>query len=195
MLIEDYINEIKFSSNWAGDLEISETSLIYNCNIILYKYETNNEYICNLSYFNSYGDLDNKNKPFIFITLVNNNHYQLINLGNELNVLNIENNNYNLYEYNSDNTKKNINDYPIYPNIHNRDTFYTDMINYFKSSYNNIANNLYSNKKIWPNYINNIQNKKIKDNHKRIYRIKESKYFFTKINYILIKILIIRLLI
>ena len=107
MLIEDYINEIKFSSNWAGDLKISETSLIYNCNIILYKYESNNEYICNLSYFNSYEDLDNKNKPFIFITLVNNNHYQLINLGNELNVLNIENNNYNLYEYNSDNTKKN----------------------------------------------------------------------------------------
>ena len=59
VLIEDYINEIKFSSNWAGDLEISETSFIYNCNIILYKYETNNEYICNLSYFNSYGNLDN----------------------------------------------------------------------------------------------------------------------------------------
>ena len=89
MLIEDYINEIKFSSNWAGDLEISETSLIYNCNIILYKYESNNEYICNLSYFNSYGDLDNKNKIFIFITLVNNNHYQLINLVNEFNILNI----------------------------------------------------------------------------------------------------------
>ena len=107
VLIEDYINEIKFSSNWAGDLEISETSLIYNCNIILYKYESNNEYICNLSYFNSYGYLDNKNKTFIFITFANNNHYQLINLVNEFNILNIENNNYNLYEYNSDNTKKN----------------------------------------------------------------------------------------
>ena len=42
--------------------------------------------------------------------------------------------------------QKKMNDYPIYPNIHNRETFYTDMINYLKSSYYNLANNLNSKK-------------------------------------------------
>ena len=51
---------------------------LYNCTIILYKLETSNEYIYNLSHYNKYGDIDNKNKPLIFITFANNIVFQMI---------------------------------------------------------------------------------------------------------------------
>lgn len=37
ILISDYIDKIKFVNQWSGDVEISETSTIYNLNIVIYK--------------------------------------------------------------------------------------------------------------------------------------------------------------
>ena len=64
-------------------LKISETSIIYNINIVIYKVNKI-EKKSYLSYYNIYGDLKNDNKPLILVALVDNNHYQLIDYNNNL---------------------------------------------------------------------------------------------------------------
>ena len=36
--ISDYIEQIKFANQWSGDVEISETSKIYNNNLLFFDY-------------------------------------------------------------------------------------------------------------------------------------------------------------
>ena len=75
--LSEYINTKKFSQQWAGDFEISETSNnIFN--IVIYKVATiinNNIFI---KFYNFYGNFDEQNRNTILVCLVNNSHYQLI---------------------------------------------------------------------------------------------------------------------
>jgi len=73
--------------NW---LEISETSPIYNINIVIYKAIFKTTQYTILQHYNTYGDLENINKIIVFVELVNNNHYQLIYI--DCNYLNLNNN-------------------------------------------------------------------------------------------------------
>ena len=63
ILIYNYIDEIKYTSNWAGDLEISATYICYNCNIIIYKFEAEYDNQYTLSFYNIYGDINLKKDP------------------------------------------------------------------------------------------------------------------------------------
>ena len=45
--VSDYIERIKILNHWAGDLEIGQTSLLYNINIIIYKVDNINNGITN----------------------------------------------------------------------------------------------------------------------------------------------------
>lgn len=50
---------------WAGDLELGETGIIYNCNIIIYKIIEENDNFLNLKYYNIYGNINDLSKPII----------------------------------------------------------------------------------------------------------------------------------
>ena len=73
---------------------------------------------------------------------------------------------------------KNKDEYPLYPNALNGITFYSDIIKYLESKYSNIINNNLFCEKRWPEYILKSNDRSEKDNLKRIFRIKASKYFY-----------------
>ena len=196
--ISEYIDKIKFSQQWSGDVEISETSIVYNINIVIYKVNKIENNKCNLSYYNLYGDLKNDNKPLIFVALLDNKHYQLIDYNNnhlfvdnglvvdsEINIKNGENLEcdyyYNLSKcYKNNLLNKTENDYPYYPDYNNEDFFYIDIINYLKSNIENLKSNNNNAKKIWPKFIEDIKDKKNQNNKKRLFRIKAGKYIYFK---------------
>ena len=203
--VSEYIESIKFLNHWAGDLEIGQTSLLYNINIIIYKVEKVNNGIANLSFYNIYGDLNDVEKPMLFIGLIGNNHYQIIDYNNNFISLNYINNKinskiekhnnndikdellsenniiahyYNLSEYYKNTlTIKEKDTYPYYPNCTDGDEYYKDIVNYLNSSLDNAKKNN-NNKKIWPYYITKIKNFKEKENKKRIFRKKIEKYLY-----------------
>ena len=82
--ISDYIEQIKFGNQWSGDVEISETYEIYNINIVIYKVNKIQKNKSYLSFYNIFGDLNDKNKPLIFVAYDDNNHYRLIDYNNNL---------------------------------------------------------------------------------------------------------------
>ena len=167
-------------------------------NIVIYKVnkiEKNKTY---LSYYNLYGDLTITNKPLIFIAYDENYHYQLIDYNNNLissdygiivdskTNIKTEDNldseyHYNLFKYSKNNFLiKTKNDYPFYPGNNNGDTFYKDIIEYIKSTIVNLKKNSNNTKKTWPKYIENLKDTKTRDNKKRLFRLKASKYIYYK---------------
>ena len=79
VLISEYIDRVKQPKFQGGEVEISETSIYNNCNIVIYYL---NDYIndtdVKLTFYNIYGNLNASNIKFIFIALIGNFHYQLI---------------------------------------------------------------------------------------------------------------------
>ena len=149
-------------------------------------------------HFIIYGDLKNNNKPLILVALVDNNHYQLINynnsilsfdyvalLGSNTNI----NNNENVepdYYYNLNKYFKNTllmkakKDYQFYPGYNNGEIFYKDISEYLKSTITNLKNNNNNTKKCWPKFIEEIKGNKDRENKKRLFRLKSSKFIYFK---------------
>ena len=79
----EYFDELKLTGTFAGQYELINTSILYNCNIIVYR---NNKYnIDDKNYtftfetiINKYDDSINPFAPYILIGWVNNNHYILL---------------------------------------------------------------------------------------------------------------------
>ena len=194
--ISDYIEQIKFANQWSGDVEISETYEIYNINIVIYKVNKIQKNKSNLSFYNIFGDLNVKNKPLIFVVYNDHNHYRLIDYNNNLlsfdygitvesqiatkNEENkVSDSNYNLYRYFKKTLKlKTKNDYPYYPGYSNGDYFYKEVIEYIKSTITNFKNNKQNSQKSWPKFIEDIKDIKIRENKKRMFRMKASKYIY-----------------
>ena len=79
----EYFDELKLTGTFAGQYELINTSILYNCNIIVYR---NNKYNINDKNYtftfetiiNKYNDSINPFAPIILIGWVNNNHYVLL---------------------------------------------------------------------------------------------------------------------
>ena len=115
----EYFDELKLTGTYAGQYELINTSLLCNCNIIVYR---NNHYnIKDRNYnftfetiINKYDDIINPFSPIILLGWVNNNHYVLLVPKNfQINNVdnNIRNNNINTFKKgdnkNTINSKKN----------------------------------------------------------------------------------------
>ncbi len=86
----EYFNELIFTGNYAGQYEIINTSIILNCNIVIYKNENlnTNSKDYNLEYetiINKYDEFINPFKPIILLAWINNNHYILL-IPNNINI-------------------------------------------------------------------------------------------------------------
>ena len=67
-----------------GDLELSESTKIYKINIIIFKLLKRIGISAELSFYNIYGNIYNNNSN-ILLSLINNDHYNIINFSKEKN--------------------------------------------------------------------------------------------------------------
>ena len=79
----EYFNELKLTGTFAGQYEIINTSLLYNCNIIIYRNNNYTDQEQNYSFqfetiINKYTNYINPFASIILIGWVNNNHYVLL---------------------------------------------------------------------------------------------------------------------
>ena len=79
----EYFNELKLTGTFAGQYEIINTSLLYNCNIIIYRNNNYTDQDQNYSFqfetiINKYSNYINPFASIILIGWVNNNHYVLL---------------------------------------------------------------------------------------------------------------------
>ena len=73
---DKYINLIGNNGNWAIDIDIYVSSIIFGINIVVYK---NIESKDNIEYLSSfYADETNENIPLLLLSNENNNHFNLI---------------------------------------------------------------------------------------------------------------------
>ena len=86
----EYINELVLTGNYAGQYQIMYSSILLNCNIVIYRNEnlnSNSKYY-NLEYqtiINKYDEFINLFKPNILLVWINNNHYILL-IPNNINI-------------------------------------------------------------------------------------------------------------
>ena len=86
----EYFNELVLTGNYAGQYQIINSSILFNCNIVIYRNEnlnTNSKYY-NLEYqtiTNKYDEFINLFKPNILLVWINNNHYILL-IPNNINI-------------------------------------------------------------------------------------------------------------
>ena len=79
----EYFNELKLTGTFAGQYEIINTSLLYNCNIIIYRNNNYTDQDQNYSFqfetiINKYSNYINPFASIILLGWVNNNHYVLL---------------------------------------------------------------------------------------------------------------------
>ena len=188
---KEYINNMNQSNYWGNDIDITICSYLFGINVAIYMYSQEKNI---LSYVYSYiFDEEISYNPLMILIIDNSNHFSLLfhkpepkvnnnqgkNIGkNYINDDNINGNkedNKDSNKDNSNNSDNNIEDIPTIPieNIlgSNENPFpkYTTgrdenlYLNIFKFLYNGIKNG----KRTWPDYIEIIQDKKLRD-HKKL---------------------------
>ena len=214
--IKEYIEKIQNKNFWAGDLELSETNELYKMNIIVYKVLKRDDLSAELSFYNIYGNIYNNN-PNILLTLINNNHYNIIKFSNEQNVSPDNNALISIPKKDKDNNdnsdikkintlnKDMCNDYYYNLSQYNKsgqlkktkkDYPYYPNVENGDTFYSDIINFLISTinylkgetkEKIWPSHINSVIDYKEKENKKRYFRKKVNKYFYYNNNLYIIR--------
>ena len=79
----EYFDELVLTGCYAGQYEIINASILYNCNIVIYRNDNFNDDDKNYNFhfetiINQYSETINPFIPIILIGWVNNNHYVLI---------------------------------------------------------------------------------------------------------------------
>ena len=169
----DYIDKINNDKEWMGELEINAISIIYNVNIIVFQITYNDE----LQIINKYGNFDDiTNHLLLTLCYVGENHFKV--LYEKSNLIDNLYNNILLNE-------KDIQLHDINTNIELKFKYANDKNKIY--SYEDIKNFVVSKKNRgelkYPDFINNIINKKERHNKKQNFKKACKGYDFdNKIN-------------
>ena len=151
---------ISDEGNWATNIDISVTAYIYNINIAIYLKNEDDE---DLRYAHLYSYEENNYKnPLLLLLNENFNHFNIL---------------YDFEEYddskdNSEQKEEILKD----PNNPFPKYILGEDENLYLNIYNYLKNGLIKNKRTWPKYIEEIKDKRKKDEKKVEYCRKKGKY-------------------
>jgi len=151
MSTKDYINQMEKNVNFSNDIDMTISSFLFSINIAIYKYSEDRN---NLEYKFSYlYELNNSEHPMM-ILVVENEHFNIVYpklVPPEM----AANDKSGSKTEGGDKDKENINPYPKYTKDNDENLY----LNFFNFLNNGVRNG----KRQWPDYIDNIKFKKIRD--------------------------------
>ena len=169
---DEYIEKVKNNKFWMGELEMSVIPFLYDAVLYVFELRANDQLIL----LSKNGDINNTNKLFLNLCYVNDNHFNILyenkhkDQGKKITkIINMDinaiikknmilNNNIKL-ELTYANGKKKIK--------------YEDIMKFLESKEK-------TGEGIYPDYINNIDNRKIKKNRKKDFKDSCRNYFIDK---------------